>query len=451
MARARRRSAARAASGWRSRDAQRRLAAVYELKGEREAAFAARRVAADTFAAADRPADAALERLAMANHRRVGADYGEAIELARAAAAEAGRAGARRPARPRARARGRRRRPSAASSRTGLADRPRRARARARARPHRGRRRALPAARARALRLGRLPPRRGGARHRARPLPDRRRRRAPRSPASPASSTCCASAASGRGTSEMCRELIDAGSAAWVAEGLLGAIHGFQGKLSAARRMLVASLATSEPLGHYNMSIDSIAGARATSRPPRARTTRRPSTAASCSSAGRTREDHHFAVWGLRWASGFFAGRGDRAGAHACAEALTRIASDHRPSRRAAPRSPTRSARPRCSTATATPPPSSSPARSSSTAGSTSRSSAPRSSCAPASRWPPPASARPRSSASAAPTAPRASSAPARWRPRPRPRSRRSATRSSRPASSEETRPHRGASSRSCA
>ena len=73
-------------------DAQRRLAAAYELKGEREAAFAARRVAVDAFVAGDRPADAAVERLAMANHRRVGADYSEAIELAVAAAELAERA-----------------------------------------------------------------------------------------------------------------------------------------------------------------------------------------------------------------------------------------------------------------------------------------------------------------------------------------------------------------------
>ena len=47
----------------------------------------------------------------------------------------------------------------------------RRPRAGARARPDRGRRRALPAAQRHALRLGRLPPRRGGARHGAPALP----------------------------------------------------------------------------------------------------------------------------------------------------------------------------------------------------------------------------------------------------------------------------------------
>ena len=39
-------------------------------------------------------------------------------------------------------------------------------------------------------------------------------------------------------------------------------------------------------------------------------------------------EDHHFCIWGLHWAAAFLARRGDRAGVHDCAQALTRIASD---------------------------------------------------------------------------------------------------------------------------
>ncbi|MEA2385916.1 MAG: hypothetical protein QOJ22_90, partial [Thermoleophilaceae bacterium] len=70
-------------------EAQRRLASVYELKGERELAFAARRVAAQAFAANSRPADAAIEHLSMANHRRIGAKYSDAIELAVCAAEDA--------------------------------------------------------------------------------------------------------------------------------------------------------------------------------------------------------------------------------------------------------------------------------------------------------------------------------------------------------------------------
>ena len=57
---------------------------------------------------------------------------------------------------------------------------------------------ALPAPRHGALRLGRLPPRRGGARRGPGPVPGRSATRAPRSRASPASSTSCASAGNGR-------------------------------------------------------------------------------------------------------------------------------------------------------------------------------------------------------------------------------------------------------------
>src|SRR6202008_3212007 len=39
-------------------------------------------------------------------------------------------------------------------------------------------------------------------------------------------------------------------------------------------------------------------------------------------------EDHHYAVWGLRWAAVFFAHHYDRDGLHACTVALTRMASD---------------------------------------------------------------------------------------------------------------------------
>ncbi|HXR61449.1 MAG TPA: AAA family ATPase, partial [Solirubrobacterales bacterium] len=69
--------------------AQRRLAAAFDLAGERESAFAARRLAAAAFAAAGEPAEAALERLAMADHHRRVARYGEAIELAEEATEEA--------------------------------------------------------------------------------------------------------------------------------------------------------------------------------------------------------------------------------------------------------------------------------------------------------------------------------------------------------------------------
>jgi DNA-binding NarL/FixJ family response regulator len=39
-------------------------------------------------------------------------------------------------------------------------------------------------------------------------------------------------------------------------------------------------------------------------------------------------DDRHYAVPGVRWGAAFFAAQGDRDGAHACAEVLTRIASE---------------------------------------------------------------------------------------------------------------------------
>ena len=103
-------------------DAQRRLAAVYELRGDRDAAFAARRARGrglrrDTAA----PAEAAVERLAMANQLRVSA--------AATARRSAGRGRARRTPTPRgrldlrrarARARGHGARQAAATTSAGL-------------------------------------------------------------------------------------------------------------------------------------------------------------------------------------------------------------------------------------------------------------------------------------------------------------------------------------------
>ena len=88
--------------------AQRGLAAVHDLQGDREAAAAARRAAAEAFAAAGRPAEAAVERL---GDRRLPAQQLPAlgaIELARTAGREAAAAEPPGPARPRPRPGGRR-------------------------------------------------------------------------------------------------------------------------------------------------------------------------------------------------------------------------------------------------------------------------------------------------------------------------------------------------------
>ena len=113
-----------------------------------------------------------------------------------------------------------------------------------------------------------------------------------------------------RARGEMCRELIADGTAVWVAEGLLGAIHCFEGRYGAARRMLNRCLTVAARTRHYNMTVDSTRRSRG-SLPPRGRVEAPASTAGRCSSAGRTRRpplrDRR-----LRWATAYFAGQGDR-------------------------------------------------------------------------------------------------------------------------------------------
>lgn len=75
--------------------AQRKLAAVLDLRGERGPAFTARQVAAEDFAAHGAPDDAALELLVMANQLRLAAHHGEATELAERARSQAEQAGRR--------------------------------------------------------------------------------------------------------------------------------------------------------------------------------------------------------------------------------------------------------------------------------------------------------------------------------------------------------------------
>ena len=123
------------------------------------------------------------------------------------------------------------------------------------------------------------------------------------------------------------RDLIARGDAVWVAEGLIGAIYGAQGKLGAARRLLTSSYATAAQAGHFHMAADTTIGLARLAA----------AEGAGAEAAERCRallarwersEDRHYAVKGLRWAAAFLARSGDLAGTHACAEALTRIASE---------------------------------------------------------------------------------------------------------------------------
>ena len=304
--------------------AHRGLAAIQELRGDRDGAFAARRAAADAFAADGRTAEAAVERLAMANYRRAGADYTAVVELAQAAATEADRA-ARIDLRARAMglegvARAKRGEPEAGleAVRSGLAL----------AFEHD----LTPVAAELYQRLSLV-------------LYDGADYRQAQEALDSALDLCetddtgtvtaCVTcmvyvlreSGDWDGALKLGRDLIASDTAVWVAEGLLGVIHGYQGKLTSARRMLSSALATASKVGHYNMSVDATAGLAWVA----AAEGEREEAAGHCRSLlsrWEESEDHHYAVRGLRWSAGHFAREGDLGGAHACSEALASIAAD---------------------------------------------------------------------------------------------------------------------------
>ena len=120
---------------------------------------------------------------------------------------------------------------------------------------------------------------------------------------------------------EMGRELIATDTAVWVAEGLVGAIHAYQGRVSSARRLLSSSLAASTRIGHFNMAVDSTAALAWVCRSGGG-DDEAADLCRSLLARWESSEDHHYAIRGLRWGASFLARRGDLAEAHTCAEAL---------------------------------------------------------------------------------------------------------------------------------
>ena len=124
---------------------------------------------------------------------------------------------------------------------------------------------------------------------------------------------------------ELSRELIAEGRAVYVAQGMLGSIHAYEGRYGSARRLLASSLAAAAGLRHYNMTVDTTAAlARVAAAQGDAE-----AAAAHCRAVlarWEDSDDRHYAIGGLRWAAAFLAVAGDRAAAHACTEALSRIA-----------------------------------------------------------------------------------------------------------------------------
>jgi DNA-binding CsgD family transcriptional regulator len=304
--------------------AHRRLAAVLELRGERDAAFAARRLAAERFAEQGEGADAAAELLAMANQRRMAARHGEAVELAGHAVEQADGAG-RLDLRLRALGLQGMAQAKHGEHETGIA--------------------LLRDALAVALEndltavAADLYQRLSVALYDGADLPQAQDaletaldlcRTDRDAGVEVACVTCMAYVLRERGewdrAAQTCRELIAADTAVWVAEGLLGAVHCFEGRFGSARRLLASCLGGATQARHYNMTVDATAAlarvAAAEGDDDQAREHCR-----SLLALWEESDDRHYAIAGLRWSASFFAARGDGHGTHDATEALSRIAS----------------------------------------------------------------------------------------------------------------------------
>ncbi|MGE0027914.1 MAG: helix-turn-helix transcriptional regulator [Thermoleophilia bacterium] len=305
-------------------EAFRCLAAVHDMRGDRESALAARRAAAEAFAAAERPADAALEHLGAANYLRGRAEYTPAIDHARAAATAARRAG-----RPEVEAR--------ALGLEGVVTAKRGDHAEGLATVRRGLELAVASDSSSAAaelyqRLSLV-------------IYDAGDYRTAEETLDTALALCETGAGADVTTAcvtcmvfvlrecgewpraiELGREVIANGPGDWVAEGLLGAIHLHQGKPALARRMLMSCLTAASRVDHFNMAVDSTTAlAQLAAYEGAAEEAAR--RCAEVLARWERSEDHHYAVRGLRWSARFLSAEGDLPGAHRCAEALAAIAS----------------------------------------------------------------------------------------------------------------------------
>ena len=236
--------------------AQRRLAAVHELRADRDGAFAARNAAAEAFAAEECLAEAAVERLALANYLRASANYSASIELANTAATDAERAG-RLDLRLRAlglqgvaEAKGGDYERGVATVRGGLAQ----------ALEH-----DLTEVSADLYQRLSMVLYDGGDYRGANEMLDHALALCPAGAEGThvACVTCLAYVLRERGqwaeALRLSRDLIDSDTAVWVAEALVGSIHGLQGRLTSARRLLTSALAAASRLGHFNTTVDTTA------------------------------------------------------------------------------------------------------------------------------------------------------------------------------------------------
>ncbi len=307
-------------------DAERRLAAIYELQGDRERALTARGVAADAFAANGIPGEAAAERLIAAGYLSSAGHQGEAVALARLAGEEAALA-ERVDLRARilglegvARVKGGEFDAGMATVRAGLS---------------------LALEHELTLEAAEVYQRLGTAHEIAGDYGGAR------SALSTAMGFCEATGAERMEhaclscMAYVLRELGDwnravelsdelrvpgAGAdATLVADGVLGSIRAFRGEAAAARPLLAQSLDTATRLDVVSMSVDGAAALAVLEEQEGDLDQARRHCRFLLDRWARS-EDHHYAVWGLRWAACFFARHGWLGEARASTEALSAIA-----------------------------------------------------------------------------------------------------------------------------
>ncbi|WP_028065473.1 helix-turn-helix transcriptional regulator [Solirubrobacter soli] len=305
-------------------DAERRMASIYELQGDRERALAARRVAAEAFAANDLPGEAAAERLVIAGHLQSAGLHDQARASASAARVEALRA-----ERPdlQARALGLEgvARAKAGAFEEGLAviqeglslalERQltpvaaevyqRLGTAKEIAGDYDGARDAL------GLALGLCDATGDGLQHTC--------------------LSCMTYVLRELGdwdeAAKLCRELLAPGptpQASLVADGILGAIEVWRGHGRRGLPLLVRCLETSARLNVVSMQCDS-AAALAWLAAAEGDLLRAEEHCRVLLARWERSQDHHYAVWGLRWAAGHLARSGRLDLARACSEALASI------------------------------------------------------------------------------------------------------------------------------
>ena len=309
-------------------NAERRLASVYELDGDRDRAIAARTVAADAFSAAGLPGEAATERLVAGGWLQSQGHHARAVEVIRAAREEARRAD-RIDLNARALALEGMVRAKRGEVEQGLDM--------ARAGLSLALEHQLTAVAAETYqRLGAVLEQAadyGGAREAF----------------ETAVGFCLATGAEQlehgcltcmvyvlrelgewRRSAALCRDLYrrEAGDTITVAaDGILGSIHAFRGDVRRARPRLETCLEVAMRIDLISMQLDATA-ALAWVEDQRGDHDAAAERCRFLLERWDRSDDRHYAISGLRWAACFFAGRGAGAEARACADALARIATD---------------------------------------------------------------------------------------------------------------------------